>query len=163
MQNGFKQTRAAIICTAFLWLLASCSKPSDDRVTSVSADDPEMNAAIANARSSLPKFWQIYEHPEHGETDFCLKVKITDKKSVEHFWLVDIETNSQGIFGTINNDPEFVHDVKFGDRIRIPEPDISDWLYLRDGKMVGNYTVRALFKKMSPAEVEQMKKRLADP
>ncbi len=47
--------------------------------------------------------------------------------------------------------------------MRIPEADISDWLYMRNGKMVGNYTLRALFKNMSPEEVREAKKRLGEP
>ena len=144
--------------------LSSCSGSADkDKTISVAADDSEMAAAIAKARSLLPQFWQAFNHREHGEKDFCLKVKITDKDKVEHFWAVDIERKDRRIFGTINNDPEIVHNVKIGDRISIPEDDISDWLYMRDDKMIGNYTLRALFKQMSASEVEKYKKILADP
>jgi len=63
----------------------------------------------------------------------------------------------------INNDPNTVANVKLGDRIEIPESDISDWLYMRDGKMVGNLTLKPLFREMPAAEVEQLKKMMADP
>ena len=53
--------------------------------------------------------------------------------------------------------------VKIGDRIEIPEADITDWLYMRDGKMVGNHTLKPLFKQMPGAEVERLKKMMADP
>jgi uncharacterized protein YegJ (DUF2314 family) len=65
--------------------------------------------------------------------------------------------------GTINNDPNKVSTVKLGERIEIPEADISDWMYLRDGKVVGNYTLRPLLKKMPAKEAEQLRKLLADP
>ena len=144
--------------------LASCSKSANNSDTiGVSKDDSEMNAAIAKARASLPQVWQVFEHPEHGENDFCLKVKITDKTEVEHFWAADIERTNGIIKGTISNDPEFVHNVKNGDRITIPEADISDWLYMKDKKMVGNQTLRALFKEMSAEEVKKYKAMLADP
>ena len=41
--------------------------------------------------------------------------------------------------------------------------DISDWLYLRDRKMIGNQTVKPLFKQMPAGEVEQLKAMMADP
>jgi len=35
-----------------------------------------------------------------------------------------------------------VKTVKGGERIPIKEPDIVDWLYMKDGKMIGNYASR---------------------
>lgn len=145
--------------------LISCSRhqSNDDITISVSNDDAEMNAAIAKARAALPDFWRVFEKRGQGETNFALKVRITDKEGVEHFWAVDIERKDGKIFGTINNDPDIVQNVKFGDRITVNDADISDWLYLRNGKMVGNYTLRVLFKQMPKSEVEKYKQMLADP
>jgi uncharacterized protein YegJ (DUF2314 family) len=150
-----------VLVAALLTSLPACSQR--DKVVGVAEDDPEMTAAISEARATLPKFWQIFEKRERGETDFALKVRITDKKGVEHFWVIDIERRDGKTMGTINNDPDTVASVKLGDRLEIPEGDISDWLYRRDGKMVGNRTLKALFKQMPPAEVERLKKILADP
>jgi uncharacterized protein YegJ (DUF2314 family) len=36
-------------------------------------------------------------------------------------------------------------------------------MYMRAGKMVGNYTVRPLFKSMSAEDVAKVKNTLADP
>lgn len=36
-------------------------------------------------------------------------------------------------------------------------------VYMKDGKMHGNYTLRALFKTMTPEEVREHKKLLAEP
>ena len=129
----------------------------------VEDDDPEMLSAIAKARETLPQFWQAFEQRVPGELVFSLKVKITDKKGAEHFWLTEIERRDGQIFGTINNDPNIVSSVKLGDRIPIPEADISDWLYMRDHKMVGNFTLRVLFKQMSADEVSKYKAMMADP
>jgi uncharacterized protein YegJ (DUF2314 family) len=147
-----------------LAFLSSCSDGNNkDKVINVAEDDPDMSVAITKARSLLPQFWQVFGHHEHGETDFCLKFKITDNGQTEHFWAVNVERKDTKIFGTINNDPEIIRNVKIGDRIPIPEDDISDWLYMQNGKMVGNYTLRVLFKQMSASEVEKYKAMLADP
>ena len=142
-------------------LLTACSKR--DKVVNVESDDAEMVAAIAKARETLPQFWQVFDKKERGESDFALKVKITDTKGTEHFWATDIERRDGKTMGTINNDPNTVASVKLGDRIEIPEADISDWLYMRDGKMVGNETLRPLLKKMPAAEAEKLKKMMASP
>jgi uncharacterized protein YegJ (DUF2314 family) len=158
------QVVIALFFALLIPFLSSCSDSGQkDKVISVAEDDPDMTAAIAKSRSLLPQFWQVFDNREHGETGFCLKVKITDKGKAEHFWAVNVERKDGQIFGTINNDPEFVHNVKLGDRIPIPEKDISDWLYMRNGKMFGNYTLRVLLKQMSSSEVEKYKAMLADP
>jgi uncharacterized protein YegJ (DUF2314 family) len=132
-------------------------------VVTVADDDPEMTAAISKARETLPQFWDVFAKREHEESDFALKVKITDPRGVEHFWTTDLERRDGKTIGTINNDPNIVKSVKLGDRIEIPEADITDWLYLRDDKMVGNHTVKPLFKQMPAAEVERLKKMMANP
>lgn len=147
---------------AALALIPACSKEADTAV-SVASDDPEMLAAIAKARETLPQFWTTFEKHEHGESGFALKVKITDKNGSEHFWATDLERRDGKIMGTINNDPNVVSTVKFGERIEIPESDISDWLYMRDGKMVGNETVKPLFKTMPTDEAKRVKSMMANP
>lgn len=150
----------AILATIF-FLVSACSKR--DQVINVESADPEMVAAIAKARESLLQFWQVFEKREGGESGFSLKVKIADKRGVEHFWTTDIERRNGKTMGTINNDPNTVASVKLGDRIEISEPNISDWLYTRNGKMVGNETLRPLLKKMSVAEAEKFKAMMANP
>ena len=152
---------ASLILCLLLSLLSACSKR--DKVINVEGDDPEMVAAIATARKTLPHFWQVYEKPVRGETNFALKVKITDKQGTEYFWATEIERRDGKIVGTINNDPNIVKSVKLGDRMEIPEADISDWLYMRDDKMIGNQTVKPLFKQMPADEVKQLKAMMADP
>jgi uncharacterized protein YegJ (DUF2314 family) len=72
-------TRFSLLFTGILLVsLAACSK--QDRTVSVEDNDPEMVAAIAKARETLPQFWQVFEKPEHGESGFPLKIKITDPR-----------------------------------------------------------------------------------
>jgi uncharacterized protein YegJ (DUF2314 family) len=158
-----RRSHFALLAIAFLAACPGGCSSDRDQVTTVDSDDPEMVAAIAKARAELPRFWQTFANPAHGESDFALKVKITDANGTEHFWLSDLERKDGKTTGTINNDAVTVKSVKLGDRIPIPEADISDWMYMRGGKMYGNGTVRALFKEMPPAEVEKVKKMLAEP
>jgi uncharacterized protein YegJ (DUF2314 family) len=158
--NRTTTTLAALL--AFLsFLFIACSK--QDKVINVQSDDAEMVAAIAKARASLPEFWQVFEKRERGESDFSLKVRITDQGGTEHFWATDIKRQRGKTVGTIDNDPNIVTSVKLGDTIEISDADISDWLYLRDGKMVGNETLRPLLKRMPPAEADELRKMMANP
>ncbi len=146
------------------WLCTGCAPSStSDGIVSVAEDDQEMEAAIATARSKLPDFWAAFEQPAPGDTDFALKVEITDPNGTEHFWVNNLERTGGTIHGTINNDPEIVRSVKFGERIEVPEADISDWTYTRNDKMMGNYTLRVLLKSMPAEEAEHFKSMLGEP
>src|SRR5947199_4794407 len=104
-----------------LALLTACSTKRDK--VGVGDDDPEMVAAIAKARRTLPQFWQAFEKRDRGETNFSLKIKITDKTRIEHFWLTDIERQDGKVRVTINRAPKIVANVKVGERLEIPETE----------------------------------------
>lgn len=159
MKRALNITR--VIFSIAILSLAACSKR--DKVIHVDEDDTEMNAAIAKGRETLPHFWQVFEKRERGETDFALKVKIADGNGTEYFWANEIERRDGKVRGTINNDPNIVKSVKLGSRIEIPEADISDWMYMRDGKMIGNETLKPLLKQMPEEEARKLKSIMASP
>lgn len=146
-----------------LALLTACSTKPDKVVHGVGDDDPEMVAAIAKARRTLPQFWQAFEKRDRGETKFSLKIKITDKKRIEHFWVTDFERQDGKVMVTINHDPKIVASLKLGDRLEIPEAEIQDWYYMRGGKMIGNQTIKPLFKMMTAEAAAEFKNVLEDP
>ena len=125
--------------------------------------DPEMAAAIAKAQQTLPQFWQVFDKRERSESNFVLVVRITDKGRIEHFHSTDFERRDGKTMVTISHQPKIVASVKQGDRIEIPEADITDWHYMRDGKYVGMFTIKPRFKYMPADQVEQLKKVMADP
>jgi len=125
--------------------------------------DPEMAAAIARAQATLPQFWQAYDQRLHGETNFVLVVRITDKGRIEHFSTTQFERRDGNALVTITHKPNIVTSVKLGDRIEIPKKDITDWFYMRDGKYVGMRTIKPKFKYMSAEQVRGFKEVLTDP
>lgn len=138
-------------------LLASASLPAradqgNDQTVLVPDDDSAMNAAIARAQASLPEFWQAFGQQAAGTSRFSLKVGITGNGITEHFWTRDIERSARGIHATIANEPAHVTTVTYGQRIRVNEADISDWMFYRNGKVVGGETIRVLLEGMSPQE-----------
>jgi uncharacterized protein YegJ (DUF2314 family) len=134
-----------------------------DNFTIVDDEDPEMEAAIARGRATLPRFWKALENPMDGETNFALKVEVRDAKGTEFFWANDIEMKDGKIYGVINNEPNIVECVKFGQKIEITDSQIADWLFLRNGKMAGNYTVRPLLKTMPKEEAAKLKAIIEEP
>jgi uncharacterized protein YegJ (DUF2314 family) len=146
------------------WMGLGCA-PSEqkDKVVMVADDDPQMKQAIASARARLPEFWTIFEQPSSGETNFALKVEITDASGTEFFWASNLERQDGKIFGVIDNDPNTVKSVKLGQRIEIPEDKIADWTYIRDEKIYGNLTMRPLLKTLPKEQADELRARLAEP
>jgi uncharacterized protein YegJ (DUF2314 family) len=143
--------------------MAGCSRSnSADKGIGISENDTEMNAAIQTAREKLPEFWKKFDKPGKGDADFSLKVRIEDEHGAEHFWVSSLRRQDGKLFGTIGNDPEIVKSVKLGQEIEVPETNISDWMFMRDGKMFGNYTLRVLFKQMPESEVKKYKAIITD-
>jgi uncharacterized protein YegJ (DUF2314 family) len=92
-----------------------------------------------------------------------LLVRITDQGRIEHFGVTDFELRDGRTMVTISNAPKIVAHVKSGDRIEIPATNITDWSYMRDGKYAGLFTLKARFKELPAANVELIKKSMADP
>lgn len=122
--------------------------PPAETVISVLSEDKEMNAAIEKARGSLATFWSSYDAPAAGETDHALKVAISGNGSTEHFWLTRIKRDGGKLSGLISNQPQSVKTVKMGERYVFTPEMISDWTFKRNGKLVGNETMRVLLPRM---------------
>ncbi|MBL8049422.1 MAG: DUF2314 domain-containing protein [Chthonomonas sp.] len=123
----------------------------------------EMDAAIAHARVTVDDF--IAALTSEFGTDFSVKKMFEDAESdrSEHAWLTDL-TYKDGVFtGKLGNDMAFLKKYKLGETYSVHRDDISDWMFIRDDKMHGNFTMRPLFYNMSPQEVTEWKQQLADP
>lgn len=128
----------------------------------IADSDPEMAAAIAQAQETLPQFWQVFAAREHGESDFLLVIRITEKGRTEHFVISDFERRDGKTFVTIRSDPKVVSNVKRGDRMEIPATEITDWRYVRDGKQVGLRTTKVLLQRMPADRIQAAKKLSTD-
>jgi uncharacterized protein YegJ (DUF2314 family) len=128
------------------------------------ADDPEIDAAIAKARASLPKFWASLDKPKDNERGFALKVGLTTADGGrEHIWIADIKRDGSDISGVIGNAPVNVPMLKEGAKVVFGATEVSDWMFMRGNKIVGNETMRPLIAKMSAAEAAKYRIMLETP
>ena len=151
--------RGLMAVAAVLTLVATAT--ARDRVINVPNDDSKMSAAISKARETLPKFLEEKADPSSGAANFSLKVAISEGEYTEHFWLIDIKQDGTGYSGVIDNDPNYVNRVRIGERYEFKANEISDWLYMRDGKMFGAYTVRAMLHRMPKGQADRFRSMLA--
>jgi uncharacterized protein YegJ (DUF2314 family) len=154
--------RLKLLFALLLGVCVSCSlKSKPETLVEGGYDQKEMDDAIARARSEVDSFLKELE-AQNGEA-FSVKAPITDKGQTEHFWLTDIVYKDGQFEGLVGNDPGIVSNVKLGDKWTIKKEDISDWMFMRDDKIHGNYTMRPLLKTMPKDQADAMRSLLAEP
>ncbi|WP_158671421.1 DUF2314 domain-containing protein [Bradyrhizobium guangdongense] len=135
-----------------------------DRVVSVADTDAEMNAAIAHARATLPVFWASYEASKRTETEHTLKVRFRTAGNDEHIWMSDVKKLPSGEYAARFADtPRNLPGKRFGDLAAFKDADISDWMFMRNGKIVGGETIKPLLKSMPKADAEALRARMEQP
>ena len=133
-------------------------KRDENEVVFAGEKDPDMIAAIRQARSELGNFLALAAAPPAGTSGYKLKVMVKDRSITEHFWVVPFKVEGTGFVGVLANEPKLVKNVKAGQVVRFTRNEISDWGYVKNGRQVGSYTVCALFKKMPKDQADYYRK-----
>ena len=134
---------------------------ADDNVFYVENADEAMNWAMEKARLTMGYFLSSLEAPASYQQSFSLKAKFIDGDEVEHIWLSEVSSDGDGLFyGTISNDPQHVTNVKMGSKVGVTEENVSDWMVIENGRLIGGYTIRAYRDQMSPAQQEDFDQSL---
>jgi uncharacterized protein YegJ (DUF2314 family) len=151
-------TRCLAVLTILMMVFTGCSKKKQsvdkgvDKVTLVAADDPKMNAAIEKARYTVNTFIIALKSHRKNEGAFSVKMAFSDGTNTEHIWLDEVRYDGTKFTGIVANDPELVKSVKIRQKASVASGEISDWMYVENGKLIGGYTLRVLRDGMSPAE-----------
>ena len=141
----------------FCLLTVACSQtPAPIPSPTAAGTDPELDAAIAQARDSLNQFTETMATPHADRTYVAVKVHFAPRGEFPLDIWVDDVTYADGIFrGNIGDDIPSMK-LEVGERITIDEKDILDWMIVQDGKLIGGYTIRLAIQRMSPDERERL-------
>ena len=115
--------------------------PARDNLMPVKISDGGMNRAIEEARRTLPEFLRAFSRPMRNQSEFMLKARFEVGGQGEHVWLEDLDLSRATPRGRIANKPQ-VLDFGFMQRVSFQWPDVSDWMYVEDGSLVGGHTTR---------------------
>lgn len=158
--NPMKQCVLLFWAVSVAMLVGACSRDPETLVRG-GYDEQEMEAAIARAQAEVDVF--IAALRDGAGSDFAVKAPIQDGDEIEHFWLTDVAFRDGVFEGLIGNEPGVVKNVEFGQTWTVKKEEISDWMFVRDDKIHGNYTMRPLLRTMSPEEAELWRSRFATP
>lgn len=158
--------RYILFILVLLLALASCKEQpgyvskdanGDDPVYDV-GEDEAMNSAITKAIQTYPDFLKAFVSQDSSNSDYAVKCGFhygSGGDGVEHMWLTHLHYKGDKLFGLLGNKPANVIVYQEGDTIEVNKNMVSDWMYARDGKLVGGYTIRVLYDKMTTAEKQE--------
>ncbi|MEP6806576.1 MAG: DUF2314 domain-containing protein [Flavobacterium sp.] len=151
--------KSKILITLIIFCFISCKnsdkieRENQPDIYDVKSTDNEMNAAIEKANQTLTDFNAALLNPEIEVKS--LKVKFQNKTDAEHIWLSNVEFKDGKYSGVLDNEPEYITEYKIGDKVNVDSKNISDWMYIENGKLYGGYTIKVLRNKMSEDEKKQ--------
>lgn len=121
-----------------------------------------MNAAIAEARRSLPTFWTLLQTDPVVAASGKIKVGFDTPGGPEHMWVREVRREGAVVKGLLDNRPVWLAGVAKGDPVTVDPADISDWSYIRDNRMYGSYTTRVMLPHFPAEQREAYRKFLSD-
>jgi uncharacterized protein YegJ (DUF2314 family) len=137
---------------------STLEKSQRDEIALVPDNDPDMATAFRKARETLDGFLAKVRDPHPSITAYAVKIPVSDGGQREFFWISRFEQRGGRLIGRIDNTPRLVHNIKQGERITFKPSDVVDWLYLENGKMVGNFTACVIIKRDTPQDAEAFKR-----
>jgi len=141
-----------ILC---LLTFACAPTPVATSIPPLSGTDAELDSAIQQARDSLDAFIERIAAPHADRTFVAVKVRFHPPGEVSQDIWVDEVTHTNGVFrGNIGDDIPTLK-LEAGEKIKIDETDIIDWMIVEEGKLIGGYTIRLAVQRMSPEERER--------
>ena len=124
----------------------------------VSDNDKQMDRAVENAQRTLGFFMAALKAKKDGDTVFEIERGFIDGDKVEHLWIKRVTGNGKNFHGQIDNQPNEVRNVRDGERVTVAPAEVTDWMFLKDGKLIGGYTTRVLYARLSPEDKAEFDK-----
>jgi len=123
-------------------------------------EDPAFTEAIAKAKASSGDFLRAFrEKPEGARAFFVKKPYPTPTGVMEHMWISVLEETNGTLKGKVANEADETREVKKGETVSLNISEISDWKYTNGKKLVGGYSIRYFFERMTPQEKEDFLKQ----
>lgn len=149
---------------AFIVLLGLASPlapmPAQAQVVTLRASDPDMKAAVAAARRTLPVFLAAYRN--RRGSSYGVRIPIRDSRGlVENIWM-DVDTIEGDTFtGTIGNTPANLPHLRLGSPYRAKRGIVNDWSYNIGQTIHGSYTTRVGLKYLPQDQADILRAALA--
>jgi uncharacterized protein YegJ (DUF2314 family) len=148
---------AVLIAGAPLPLLAQPSR-NQGNTHLVPMVDKAFDTAAAEARRAFPVFLAKWKTQPAGYSAFRVKAgfRTDDGLGEEYLWFQPEVVSADGrITGRLSNDATRISKLTTGAQIQVDAGKVVDWMYLKGGKMYGQFTMRAQLSRATPQQRAQ--------
>ncbi|MEM1299302.1 MAG: DUF2314 domain-containing protein [Pseudomonadota bacterium] len=154
---------ALIVAMVPVWASAQHNAQGSDAVVYSAPEDEDMDRAVKGARETLGN---VLERAATGGLPMeALQLKVAIPKEGgghENIWVEGIvQIDATTFEALLANDPRALPDRKRGDRHRFRRGEITDWLFVANGRMHGAYTLRVMLPLLPPAQAAEFRAILA--
>ena len=141
--------------------IAAMREAEQPPVFGIADDDPEMLAAVAEARKRWPEFLAAWKKRGAREA-FHVKFAADDGEHVEHLWLTVESLDDERVSGRIGNAPVALKGFELNSEHALPVGEVEDWIHANAEGMSGGFSVAVLQKRMREAGADWRRKRLKE-
>jgi len=131
-------------------------------IVNVADDDPEMVAAVAEARRRWPEFVAAFEKRTEDQV-FGVKVPFREGGEEEFMWVTVTRIDGDEVTGILDSDSIYIKNIKTGDDVHVGIAELNDWNYVKDGELIGGFTIKVLQARMKQGQGAPEAARAAEP
>lgn len=155
----FRQYNIKLFIPSIILLLGilSCNQKSaqivqpdtwdKQNIRNIDISDTAYLHAIRIAQENIDIFEKLLKDKKKNNLQFFIKSKFTQGKHVEHIWLLTDSIDNNLFSATLDNIPNNLTTVKFGDKVKVARHDVEDWIiYEGDSVLFGNFISNAFRK-----------------
>lgn len=125
----------------------------------VKDNDRALRGAVEKARESLGFFLAALKAKKPDSVNFAVKKCFIDGDKVEHIWIGDVTWDGKVFHGRVDNKPLDVTNLHLAQHVTVAPEDVTDWMFVKEGKLMGGFTTRVLYSRLSPEEKAQFRKQ----
>lgn len=149
-----------ILLTLFLLVACAPAQPTPASISTFTDPDEEFEKAVRQAQDTLYILRRAFLAPKSSYVFMSVKVRFATDAGTEDMWVepIDILNNTytvrmvEGVTLELKAHPDRYVEV-------LPE-NIIDWMILEeDGTVLGGYTLRLEYQRLSPEEQKKYKER----
>jgi len=142
----------------FIVVLTACNAKENKQETKQKKIEAAKKLSIFNearreAKSTFPTFLRKLNNKEKSRAyNYSVRLAFNTFGGEEYVWLNSLRYEEGVLFGLISNEPKRLQNIKKGDKIKIEETQLVDWMYFYKDKLYGGFTIRAARNEMTAAE-----------
>jgi uncharacterized protein YegJ (DUF2314 family) len=141
-----------ILCCCLLSCERGNSRTAESPTLHIGREDETLNQIAREARENFPDFIGTMQNPGPDEGNFRVKYPFTAEPGSafnnEYVWLENIFFEDGRYYGTVANRPYYLGSLQKGDLAAFEEGAISDWMYIRTGKIIGGRSIKYLIEQI---------------